>query len=261
MPMRVPTVNERVGPLREHLVELRKRMTWSAMAVVLTTAIAFAFHEQILTMLMGPAAGFVEIPNGKPVYTDLTEFLSTAFKASLLAGVFAALPFLLYQIVMFIAPGLTPSERRYLYVLMPASLLSFIAGAAFGYFVLFPPAVKFLLSFGNDVATPFIRIGNYVGLMLSLLFWMGVVFETPVVLFFLSKIGIVTSSWLAKQRRYAVVVAFVLGALITPTFDPINQTFVAAPIIVLYEISIWLTKFGGKKKEESSAELGLDSTE
>ena len=244
--------------VRDHLLELRKRLMWSAGSVLLTTAIAFVFHRQILKILMRPAEGFAEIPGGKPIYIDLTEFIGTVMKASLLVGLFASLPFVLYHIVMFIAPGLTPRERRYLYALMPATLLSFVVGAAFGYFVMFPPAVKFLLSFGGDLATPQIRIGSYVGLMLRLLFWMGIVFETPVVLFFLSKIGIVTPEFLAKQRRYAVVAAFVLGAAITPTFDPINQSMVAIPIIVLYEVGIWLAKLGrmGRKPKEATPEAG-----
>ena len=131
------------------------------------------------------------------------------------------------------------------------SLIAFVAGAAFGYRILFPPAINFLLSFGSEIATPMPRIGTYVNLMLSLLFWMGIVFETPLVLYFLSRIGVVTSEWLAKRRRYAVVVAFILGAIITPTFDPINQTFVAVPIIVLYEAGVWLAKLGGRQRRIS----------
>lgn len=231
----------------------------SAIAVLVCAAAAFAFHEQILELLMEPAQGFASIPNQKPIYTDITEFMGTATKTSLLVGIFAALPFVLYQMVMFVAPGLTPKERRYLYTLMPLSLLAFVAGAAFGYRVLFPPAVHFLLTFGSDVATPFIRIGSYVNLMLALLFWMGVIFETPLVLFFLSKIGVVTPRFLARQRRYAVVVAFILGALITPTFDPVNQTLVALPIIVLYEVGIWLAKLGGRRQKKPSASLELDA--
>jgi sec-independent protein translocase protein TatC len=252
-------MNERELSIREHLLELRRRVTWSAIVVLITTGTAFVFHEQILTLLMGPAQGFTEIPGGKPVYTDLTEFIGAAFKASLLVGLFAAMPFVLYQMVMFVSPGLTTSERRYLYALLPISLIVFVIGAAFGYRVLFPPAVSFLLSFGNDIATPFIRIGNYTNLMISLLFWMGVVFETPVVLFFLAKIGVVTPQALGKWRRYAIVVAFIMGAVITPTFDPINQALVAIPIIVLYEVGIWLAKIGYKSKEKRQAELGLDS--
>lgn len=246
-------------PIFQHLVELRKRLTWSAVAVLVTTGLAFVFHQQILKLLMAPAQGFAAIPTGKPIYTDLTEFLGVAMKASLVVGLFAALPFVLYQVVMFVAPGMTQKERRYLYALLPLSLLAFVAGAAFGYFILFPPAVRFLLAFGRDVATPFIRIGSYVNLMLSLLFWMGVVFETPVVMFFLSKIGVVTPQFLARNRRYAVVVAFILGAIITPTFDPINQSLVAVPIIVLYEVGIWLAKVARRGRMHTPAELELDT--
>ena len=244
-------------PIAEHLLELRKRLVWSAASVLVCTAVAFAFHQQILELLMKPAEGFTEIPTGKPIYTELTEFIGIAMKASLLVGLFASFPFVLFQVVMFVAPGLSPTERRYLYTLLPVTLLMFIVGAAFGYRILFPPAVKFLLSFGSDVATPYIRIGNYVNLMISLLFWMGVMFETPVVLFFLSKIGVVTPSFLARQRRWAVVVAFILGAIITPTFDPINQTLVAVPIIVLYEVGIWLAKLARLGRKDSSTELDL----
>ena len=246
----------------EHITELRRRVMYSSIAVLVTTIIAFVFHEQVLSLLMQPAQGFTNIPSGKPIYTDLTEFISTAMKASLLVGLFAALPFVLFQMVMFVSPGLSPSERRYLYGLIPAVIIAFILGAAFGYRVLFPPAIHFLLSFGSDIATPYIRIGNYVSLMISLLLWMGVVFETPIVLFFLSRIGIVTPQQLGRQRRYAVVVAFILGALITPTFDPINQTLVALPIIVLYEVGIWLAKFGARQRDRQRArELGLDGSE
>ena len=248
--------------IQDHITELRRRVMYSSIAVLVTTIIAFVFHEQVLSLLMQPAQGFTNIPSGKPIYTDLTEFISTAMKASLLVGLFAALPFVLFQMVMFVSPGLSPSERRYLYGLIPAVIIAFILGAAFGYRVLFPPAIHFLLSFGSDIATPYIRIGNYVSLMISLLLWMGVVFETPIVLFFLSRIGIVTPQQLARQRRYAVVVAFILGALITPTFDPINQTLVALPIIVLYEVGIWLAKFGARQRNRQRArELGIDGSE
>ena len=245
-------------PIREHLLELRRRLMWSALAVMVTSGAAFVFHQQILTFLMAPAQGFASIPNQKPIYTELTEFLGIAFKASLLVGLFTAMPFVLYHVVMFVAPGLNSTERRFLYILLPVSLLSFLLGAAFGYRILFPPAVHFLLTFGNEIATPLIRIGNYVNLMLSLLFWMGIVFETPVVLFFLSRIGVVTPEFLSKNRRYAFVIAFILGAMITPTFDPINQSLVAVPIIVLYEVGIWLARLGRRGRRRASADLELD---
>ena len=237
--------------LGEHLSELRRRLTWSAAVVFLATVIAFIFHQQILQVLMAPAGNFTELPQNKPVYTELTEFIGIAMKASLFVGIFGSLPFLLWQMVMFAAPGLNPTEKRYLYSLMPITILVFLAGSAFGYFMLFPPAVKFLLTFGSNVATPMIRIGNYVNLMLSLLFWMGIVFELPIILFFLSRIGVVSPEFLARNRRWAIVIAFVLGAIITPTLDPINQAFVAGPIIVLYEVGVLLSKVGARMRERN----------
>ena len=243
-------MNDESLPIRSHLLELRRRMTYAAISVLVTTGIAFVFHERLLIMLMEPAQQFVDLPFGKPIYTTLTEFISIAMKTSLLVGLFASLPFVLYQVVMFVAPGLNSRERKYLYALMPATILAFLAGAAFGYFVMFPPMVRFLLEFGSDVAMPLISIGSYVNLMLTLLFWMGLIFEMPVVIFFLAKIGLVKPSFLSRNRRYALVLAFVLGAVITPTFDPINQSIVAAPIIVLYEASIWLAKLAARGQQE-----------
>lgn len=246
-------------PLRQHLLELRKRVTLSVLAIVACTGVAFAFHQQLLTLLMEPAQGFTDIPNQKPIFTQMTEFIGAAMRVSLLVGLFASLPFVLYQVTMFVSPGLSSSERRYLYALLPACLLAFIAGAYFGYRILFPPAVGFLLSFGTDVATPYIRIGNYVSLMVSLLFWMGIIFETPLVLFFLSKIGVVTPNFLARNRRFAVVIAFILGAIITPTFDPINQSLVALPIIVMYELGIWMARLAAGKSKDTSPGLELET--
>ena len=242
-------MSEEGQSLSGHLNELRRRLTWSAVSIFTLTVIAFVFHQQILLILMEPAGDFTDLPHSKPIYTDLTEFLGIAMKASLLVGVFASLPFLLWQMVMFVSPGLNPTERRYLFVLMPLSLFVFFIGALFGYFVLFPPAVRFLITFGSDVAVPMIRIGNYVNLMLSLLFWMGIVFELPIILFFLSRIGVVGPRFLARNRRWAIVLSFILGALITPTLDPINQALVAGPIIVLYEVGIQLSKLGSKIRE------------
>ena len=245
-------------PILVHLRELRRRVTYATISVALSTLVAFAFHEQILTVLSQPAQGFVEIPNGRPVYTDLTELIGIAAKASLLVGLFLSLPLVLYQAIMFVAPGLTPRERRYLYTLLPVSLLAFIAGATFGHQVLFPPMVTFLLTFRNDVATPLIRIGSYTNLMIALLFWMGIIFEMPVVTFFLAKIGVVSPEFLARNRRFALVLAFILGAIITPTFDPINQTLVAGPIIVLYEAGIWLAKLATRGRPRTTR-LELES--
>ena len=190
---------------------------------------------------MEPAEHFSYAPNNKPIYTELTEYLSAAFKVSLFAGIILSTPIIIYQIVMFASPGLEKSEKIYLWILIPSSLTLFLLGAAFGYWILFPPMIKFLLTFGSDIASPFIKIGNYTNIMISLLFWMGLIFETPLIMFFLSKIGVVNHNILRKYRRHTIVIAFVLGAIITPTIDPITQSLVALPIIVMYEAGIWLS--------------------
>ena len=132
-------------------------------------------------------------------------------------------------------------------------MLAFVAGGAFAYFVLTPPALHFLLTFGGDVATPLIRVSNLVNLMLRLLFWMGVAFETPLVMYLLAQLGIVNYRMLSRFRRYWVVVAFILGAIITPTFDPVNQALVAVPLLVLYELGLLLARLAARSRRASQA--------
>ena len=246
-------------PVRSHLLELRSRLTWSVLAVIAGTIVSFIFHQPILAVLMSPAEGFSEMPTGKPIYTDLTEFIGVAVRVSLLGGVVLSFPFVLFQVVRFVSPGLSLREKKYLYLFVPGALTAFFLGAIFGYKILFPPAVKFLLSFGADVATPYIRIGNYTSLMVTLLFWMGIVFETPIVAFFLSKLGVVTPALMAKNRRYAIVAAFIIGAVITPTFDPVNQALVALPVIVMYEFGILLARVGYTGDKLNKPKFGLNS--
>lgn len=236
--------------LGSHLSELRRRLIVSVVALVVATIIAFIFHPAIFDLLMGPAQGFESLRDNQLIFTQVTEMIGITMKVSLMGGMVLALPIILYQVVMFVAPGLTTREKRYLIALLPGAMISFVAGATFGYYVLLPPALRFLLTFGSDIATPMIRVGNYINLVVTLLFWLGVSFQTPLVMFFLSKIGVITPRTLARQRRYAVVVAFILGALITPTFDPVNQGLVAVPIILLYELGIWLARLArlGQKK-------------
>ena len=129
----------------------------------------------------------------------------------------------------------------------------FAGGVVFGYFILVPPATKFLISFGSDIATPQIKIGNYISIVSRLLLAIGLVFEMPVVTSFLARLGVISYKWLAKKRKGAIIFAFILAAIITPTFDPLNQTLVAAPLIALYEMSIWLAKLVGRKESQEAA--------
>ncbi len=219
-----------------HLEDIRKRLIKCVIVVVITTIASFIFAKDIFNILKS-RAGDINL-----IYIEMAEMISTYFKVALISGVVLALPFIVYQLVMFIRPGLTSNERKYLYILLPSVILSFAAGVAFGYFVLLPPAIKFLMSFGSDIATPQIRVGNYVSLLTTLLFAIGLCFETPLLIFFLAKIHVVSAEMLSKFRKFAIVGAFIIGAVITPTFDPINQTLVAAPLIVLYEIGILLAR-------------------
>ena len=239
--------------LSQHLEELRKRLIIAALATVATTAVSFVFYKQIIRLLIRPAEDLGPAVGGEAglVFVEVTEMIAVTVKVSLVSGLVLAFPIVLYQIIMFVAPGLTSRERRYLLTFMPGVALAFAAGVAFGYFVLIPPAISFLLSWGSDLATPMIRIGNYINVMVMLIFWMGVVFETPLVMFILAKLGIVSSRGFARWRRYWVVVAFILGALITPTFDPVNQALVAVPLIVLYEVGIWLAKLAARGRSET----------
>ncbi len=225
-----------------HLSELRQRLFKSIIVLAITTIVSFIFAEKIFGILISPA-GDIEL-----IFIEMTEMIGTYMKVSFASGIALAMPYLVYQLVMFISPALTHKEKKYLYLVLPWITLMFIIGVAFGYFILLPPALNFLTSFGSNIATPQIKIGNYISLVTKLLLSIGAVFETPVIILFLARIGVVTSKMLARKRRHAIVIAFILSAIITPTLDPVNQSLVAAPLIVLYEMSIWLAKIVQRKK-------------
>ena len=249
-------MNDPRTPFSTHFSELKRRLIHTVLFFFVTTAVALAFHRHILRWLLEPAEDLNKFTGGQAIFTDLTEFWGTAVKVAVFVGMATTLPFLLFQVARFASPGLKPHERKWVWILLPASVISFAMGVAFGYYLLLPPAINFLLNFGGDVATPLIRIGSYVDLVTKLLFWLGAIFELPIVIFFMAKIGIVSPRWLASKRKWVVVVAFVAGAMITPTFDPVNQSFVAGPIIVLYELGYWLARIGvrGKHKENEKDE-------
>jgi len=234
-------------PLREHLEELRWRLLACVLALILGAGISVAFFRQVIGTLLIPAQRQLS-GAGTPIFTEVGELLGVTVKVGLLGGIILALPMITYQIVRFIAPGLTQKEKRWFLAMIPATFLCFLAGIGFAYFILLPPVLRFLLTFGADVATPMIRIGNYINVVATMLFWMGLVFETPLIMFVLARMGVVSPKTFSSGRRFAIVLAFALGAVITPTFDPINQTLVAIPLILLYELGIWLAKLGHHKE-------------
>ncbi len=237
-------------PLREHFRELRSRLLTSMVAVLIGASVCFYFYEEILTLLITPARR-VAGDDVSIIYTEVTELLSITVKVSLLGGLVLALPVILYHAIRFVAPGLTPKERRILFSFLPAALLAFVGGMAFGYFVMIPPALKFLLTFGGDVAEPLIRISNIVNIMIRLLFWLGIAFETPLVMYVLAVLGIVNARGFARFRRLWLVVSFIIAAAITPTIDPLNQAIVAGPLIILYELGVLLARIAGRRSAAS----------
>ena len=236
----------------EHLGELRRRVVICVIAVLAGSAVSFVFYEEIIELLSRPAYDLEGSQGIELVFIEITELLTTAVKVSFVAGFVLALPVILYQVIMFVAPGLTGKERRYLFLFLPMALVAFACGVGFCYFVLIPPALRFLLGF-SDVAEPLIRISNFVNLMVRLLFWMGVSFETPLIMYMLAQLGIVSARQLSRFRRVWVVLAFLLGAIITPTFDPVNQTLVAGPLLVLYELGVLLAKLAGRSRRKTEA--------
>lgn len=225
----------------DHLSEIRQRLTKCVIAVVITTIISFVFAKQIFQILILPAGGI------NLIYVEVTEMVGTYMKVCLVSGIILAMPYLIMQFLMFVSPALTHKEKKYVYLILPWAGMMFTAGVVFGYFVLVPPAMKFLITFGSDIATPQIKIGNYISVVTRLLLAIGLVFELPVVTSFLARLGVITPKWLADKRKPAIILAFVLAAIITPTVDPINQSLVAVPLIVLYEMSIWLAKLVQRK--------------
>jgi sec-independent protein translocase protein TatC len=245
-------MSDRELTLREHLQELRWRLLISVIALVIASAVSFTFFRQIINYLVLPARDLGADQGLQLVFTEVTELLTTSVKVSFVTGFILAFPVILYQAVRFVAPGLTRKEKRILLLFLPGALLAFAGGVAFGYFVVTPPALRFLLTFGNDVATPMIRISNIVNVMIRLLFWMGLAFETPLVMYLLAQLGIVSAGALARFRRFWLVIAFVMAAIITPTFDPVNQALVAVPLLALYEVGVLLAKLAGRSRRRSA---------
>src|SRR5712691_10117269 len=235
--------------LVQHLGELRSRLVVSAIALVVTTAIAFFFGTQLIRILLIPVdCTFIPTYSCHQPPTTLvsfspTENFTTYFRVAHFAGIALAMPVILYELYAYIDPALHPHERRFVLTLGPFVLALFVAGMAFCYFLLLPNALKFLINFGSDVINNQLRAAEYLSFVTIFILGMGVVFEVPVIIYALVRIHVVSRSWLTKQRRYVFLLVFVIGALITPTPDPFNQTLVAVPMYFLWELGLFLARF------------------
>jgi sec-independent protein translocase protein TatC len=223
----------------EHLEELRRRIIWSIVAVAAGFGLCWNWHEKIYDLMQKPIM-FALQRHGleqKLVYLNPTEPFNMYLKVAFIAGLFVASPFVLYQVWLFISPGLYKQERRYVFPFMFSTVGLFLAGGYFGYKMVYPGALDFLIGYSHQFA-PMITINEYTDLFMTIILGLGLVFEMPILVFFLSLLGIVSAKWMWKNLRYSILVIFVIAAIITPTTDIMNMCVFAAPMIILYIVSI-----------------------
>jgi sec-independent protein translocase protein TatC len=244
-------------PFMTHLEELRKRLIACAVAVGVGFVASYIFSERLFQLLIAPLTEVM--PEGNSlIFTNLPEMFLTYLKVAFVAGILVTAPYIFYQLWMFIAPGLYRNEKRYLFPFVITSTLLFVGGSLFGYFVVFPFGFKFFMGFSNETVKALPSVKQYFSFSVKLLFAFGLVFELPVVIFFLSKIGLVTPELLRRQRKYAILLTFALGAILTPP-DVITQLMMAGPLILLYEVGILVSKMAGRKKVETEDKVEAEA--
>jgi len=240
------TADQQPMSLLQHLEELRGRLTKSVIALLISSVGAFFISKPILRFLLQPM-GDTPVIAPRP-----TTSIGIFMKISLLTGLLIATPIITYQLLNFITPGLTKKERRSLYWIIPGITLSFAGGAAFAYFVMVPAAIPFLLNFLSDVVQPTWMVDEYIPFVLSLVFWVGISFETPLVCYFLAVLGLVSAGQLLSGWKIAVVVIAVVAAAITPTPDPFNMMLVMVPLLLLYFLGIFLAWLAERRKRKKT---------
>lgn len=229
---------EKYLTLFEHLAELRYRVMMSSIGVVIGLVISAIFANDFLNWLKEPAEK--QHPGLQLQFIEPFENFVTYFRVSLLGGLVVGMPMIVFQLLRFLSPGLHKNERYWLYGTVFGATFLFFSGVAFAYYIALPPALDFLLNFNNDLAEPNIRVGSYVDFVTRLLFWTGVSFQTPLIIMYLARFNIVRAGQLIKWWRLAIVGAFLVAAVVTPTIDPVTQSLVAGPIIVLYFVGVIL---------------------
>ena len=252
------------APLTEHLGELRNRIVVTLIAVIIVFSISFYYSEFIFSILISPMHNTIRFslenpyisftPNKNPdlnlVFLAPAEALWMHIKIAFISAIIISSPLIFFEIWRFIAPGLLEKERKYALPFVFTTTFLFLIGAAFCFIIVLPLAMNFLLTYKTENIKPMISVGKYTDFCLKFILSFGAIFELPVVSVFLTKMGIVTPDFLAKNRKYAVLIAFVAAALLTPTPDAFNQTLMAVPIIILYEAGIWASRILGRKKKK-----------
>lgn len=243
----------------DHLAELRSRLIKAVFSVLVMMMISFVFSNDIIKLLLYPP---MIIPNIKPpiemmrpVITQVQGLMMVKIQVGLISGIILSLPIILFQLWRFISPGLRKKERRYAIPIILSATICFIIGALFSFLVVIPITLNFLLSMGDIdkelgiVIENMIDLDSYLGFVTGFMLITGLTFELPVLAFFLTKIGVLSHKFMRKYWRHAAIASLVIAAIVTPTTDMITLFVVAAPMIVLYEISIWVSMITGRKKE------------
>jgi len=240
-------------PLTSHLGELRKRLVHTLIVIiavfVAATSIEMELDQPILSAFRAP----LDARNIPLVFLELTEPFFTYLRIGLYAALFLSFPYLLGQIWLFVRPALFSKERNAIWPFIVFSYPLFVGGGLFGYFVVIPYGYDFFLGFENKYTLPSLSMASYLSLTIHLLFAFGLIFELPTVSFILTRLGIINATWLRENRKYSLVVIFIAAAVLTPP-DVFTQTLMAGPLIILYEISILVSKMAGRKKEEPTSE-------
>jgi sec-independent protein translocase protein TatC len=232
--------------LLEHIGALRSHLFRAIIALFIATGISFAFATRILDFLAQPIGGIDSLQA-----IEVTESIGAFMRVSLLSGFALAFPYILFELFTFVNPGLKRRERIFILISLPFAALLFIAGLAFSYFVMLPAALPFLLDFMGITTVP--RPSNYIKFVTNLMFWIGIAFQFPLVIYALAAIGVVRAETLVRGWRIAIIGIAVLSAMVTPTVDPVNMGLVMLPMIVLYFVSIFLAKIAQSARDRSQA--------
>ena len=241
--------------LTEHLIELRKRLTNALIALGIGFIACYYFKDALFDIITKPLTEALP-KNSYLIYTGLTQAFFTYMKVAFFSSLILTSPFIFYQVWKFISPALLPQEKKYVGPFVFFSTFLFLSGVLFGYFVVLPPAFEFFVSFNNQYLRAMISFSDYLSFLVTFLLGFGLSFQMPILIFFLAKLGIVTDKLLSQNRKYAILLIFVVAAVLTPSPDALSQILMAIPLMFLYEVSIFVAKFAAKTKEAPESNEG-----
>lgn len=232
-------VASRFAEIKRHLRGVKRRLLWVFVSFGFGASLTWYFHKTVILWLLLPAGGHLSA-TGRPVFTNPTDVLGVVIHVTIVGGCVVASPVLVYHVFQFLRPLLSKKQGRFFAILLPVAFVCFLSGVAFAYFALLPTGLQYLLQFSTDIADPMIRITDYIGLTLTMLLWLGAIFELPIVMFLAVKMRVVSYRRFLRFQKYVPVAALILSAIITPTFDIVNQTLIAVPLILLFEVGTFL---------------------